>query len=567
MLVFLIWLLGPLAVAQTSICHSVFITGLNLKLSQNEKILICGTNDDSAWGEVPLSQAQYQLKVLLQNKGYLNPSFERRNNQLFVNVNAQTQTENLIIQGALLNPNKKRKIIGYPLEPKKLDEVKQWAEVELRRQGYACPQIEVEASDRNIHLQIQPGQKGYYTTIERRGFESLTDSVPLRFEAYKLGQPFEAFDSQITVNRLLNHGLFQSAFTNLKCVNNTVSLKLVAGVGKPRLVRFGVGASTEEIAFTEVLFRDTKLDNKASTFSASARASVIRQELKLDSQFFILPVITKSYLGPHLLVERRKERTYEIARTQVGADIGYDFDFMDYRFQARGGPLFNYEKTFTGVGPRDSKFISIGADLKFSSHNYEALLRQQFEGLTGELNYQGQREGIGSSINVDRYDITLKHLWNIHGFSPPLFVFATRFELTLVDSADIDRAVNSDILPIDYRVFYGGDANLRGFSRESINNNGLGFLSALQLGFELRLVEELPYGLEPFLLYDLSRVGDERYKLLPSTLVSTGLGLRWASPFGTLRFSAAQGQIWNMTPELENVHQGLVINVSFGQEF
>jgi len=49
--------------------------------------------------------------------------------------------------------------------------------------------------------------------------------------------------------------------------------------------------------------------------------------------------------------------------------------------------------------------------------------------------------------------------------------------------------------------------------------------------------------------------------------VSEGLGLRWASPFGTLRGSAARGMIWDGDDSTKEYPQEWVYFFSFGQEF
>jgi outer membrane translocation and assembly module TamA len=49
--------------------------------------------------------------------------------------------------------------------------------------------------------------------------------------------------------------------------------------------------------------------------------------------------------------------------------------------------------------------------------------------------------------------------------------------------------------------------------------------------------------------------------------VSEGFGLRWASPFGTLRGSAARGEIYNEAGVADEYPQEWVYFLSFGQEF
>src|SRR5690606_32017063 len=148
------------------------------------------------------------------------------------------------------------------------------------------------------------------------------------------------------------------------------------------------------------------------------------------------------------------------------------------------------------IGPSDTTYLSWDGRVQVTSHAYEAFIRNQFEGWYGIFDYSGQREELGSRFKLDRYDLNFKYLYNVKNFSPPLLIVASRLEGIFVDTHGRHEGVELAAVPTDYRIFYGGDQNIRGFSRQSLDNNGLGFVSALLAGFELRLIEVLPYRLE-----------------------------------------------------------------------
>ena len=227
----------------------------------------------------------------------------------------------------------------------------------------------------------------------------------------------------------------------------------------------------------------------------------------------------------------------------------------------------NYVKTLRGVGPDNATYPTIEGSLSVMQHIYESSIREQFEGWTAAFFYRGQKKGVGSKIDANRYEVNFKHLWNIGHYAPPMFVLGTRVEATTVDADEIDAGQPQDLLPVEERIYLGGDQNLRGFPRQSINNENLGYLSAMYVGFELRLIEEVPYHLQPFLLYDVGRTGARRYVLDSPEFLSYGLGVRWASPFGTLRFSVAQGKVNNSQLSRISYPEQRVYFLSFGQEF
>lgn len=136
------------ASADQKLCSNpdVIVVDGTFILSSNEQTLVCGTRDSTAaWRKVPLEQAQYQLNVLLQSEGYHNATFENDGLSLKVFKGAITRTEKLVLTGTngVVDAKQKRRILNQPMTPKKLDEVKEWAELSARRQGHACPDIQM----------------------------------------------------------------------------------------------------------------------------------------------------------------------------------------------------------------------------------------------------------------------------------------------------------------------------------------------------------------------------------------------------------------------------------------
>jgi translocation and assembly module TamA len=557
--------------ADSVLCNHIVIKDGKLKLKKNEKVLVCGSpHAGQGWQDVPLPQARYQLSVLLQNAGYPEPHFERAGEELRVWKGPLLRTRKLAVTGAdgLLNADKKRKVVGQAMTPGKLDEVTQWADLGLRRQGYACPIEKVvgQAWNQEIHADIAPGGKKTVGRIERSGLDGLDPNAIHRFEAYREGAPYDVIETQITAARMLTQGLFQSAYFATTCRDDHVDLHLYTDVGKSRLVRFGLGASTEEFPFADLWFKNARLDDKASNYTANLHLSPIWQSLHAESELYFVSSLPQVFVGPRFTLEHRTERAFEKNEMDVGADVGRGWDVLHARVDLRTGPTFTYEKTVRGQGPRDIKYLSWQARSDIVSHGYEAFAANQTEGWTAGLRYQTQRKGIGSPINVDRYGASLKHLWNLGAYSPPLFILATRLEAEVVN-AELASETDRALLPTDYRLYYGGDENLRGFARESLNNGEIGYLTALYAGFELRLTGEIPYHIEPFLLLDVAKLGDRRYTLRSAIYYSPGFGVRWASPFGTLRGTLAHGEIAKRDETDRGYKQELVGFLSFGQEF
>jgi translocation and assembly module TamA len=554
------------------ICDNINLEDGKLKLNNNEKTLICGSGSGpEAWVSIPIPQAELHLKSILQNLGYLNPRFERQGERLRVWQGERNTITALKVEGAegTLNPGKKRKIIGAPLMPEKLNEVEAWGNLGIRSQGYACPEFKVEAHawDGSVLAKARIGAPKKITVFEPGDLDGLNPDLLDRYRPFELGDTFDIRKTQILTSRLLSDGLFQSAYFVTDCVQDEAHLKLQTSVGKPKILRFGVGASTEQFPFADLSFKNARLDAVASSFTVTLHGSPIVQSLQVTSELYVFPGWHRTFAGPRFRAARDDESGITSETVTAGADLGRNWDQAGTRFQARGGPTLNQSKTLKGFGPEDVTYTSLEASLTAMSHLYEVFTRDQYEGWSSGLFYRGQRKGVGSNVSVNRVELDSKYLWNIGGYAPPLFVLGAKLNAITVDADDVNEPENRNLLPREYRIALGGDENLRGFPRRSLNNQELGYLTSVYLGLELRLIEELPYHLQPFLIYDSARLGNRRFTVDDPIFISEGAGLRWPSPFGTLRMSAARGRIFHGDATTAEYVERWIYFLSFGQEF
>lgn len=553
------------------ICRNIKAQDGELKLNANEKVLVCGSSESEGWDQVPLVQAEFHLKTILQNLGYLTPRFERSPAELRVWLGSRTRINKLIVSDktGILDPTRKRKIEDEVLTPEKLNEVEAWANIKTQSNGYACAKnsVTAQAWDRNIFVDSNMNGRKKFGRVRMTEMGGLDEDVLDRYQPFEEGDWFDVRKTQIMTTRLLGDGLFQSAYFATRCQGEIAELTLNTAIGKPKILRFGVGASTEELPFVDISFKNARLDDKASSYTASMHASPREVSLTGSSEIYIFPGWNRTFLGPRFRIAKEMENSYETNTARAGVDIGRNWDMWGSRFNGRWGPTINYTKTVKGVGPDDVTYPTIEGYLGITTHEYEFSTRDQYEGWVFHVFYRGQNKGLGSQLDMNRYRSDLKYLWNVGGYAPPLYVLGIRLEGIIVDANSINRDQNRDLLPIEDRIFMGGDQNLRGFARQSLDNNDLGYLTSLYLGLELRLIEELPYRLQPFLLWDAAKMGNKRYALDKPLFISEGLGVRWASPFGTLRGSAARGRIWQQDTSTTTYSQGWVYFISFGQEF
>jgi len=569
-----LWLLLFATVANSAdfkVCENITLKDGSIDLNKNEKVLVCDLDKGSeGWRDIPLLQSQLYLRAILHNSGYFNAKFEENAGQLSIWRGPITKITALDNVGDkhVLDTTKIRHIIGQPLTPDKLNDVEAWANTEVRSRGYACPELNVEAYawNGNVLIKTKVSGKKKFGELNADGMEGLNPKVLERYRPFEIGDDYDIRKTKIMTDRLMSDGLFQSAFFETQCDKDAAILNLKTSVGKSKIFRFGIGASTEEIPFSNISFRNARLDNEASLFTSSFHASPRLISLAAESELYWFPVWNKMYFGPRIKIAREIEKSYQTDSSKIGTDIGYRWDFGNSRFSTTVGPSLSKVKTTRGLGP-DTSYPTLDASVVAMDHRYESQVWQQYDGWVASILFRGQRKGIDSQIDMNRYELNYKYLWNIGAYSPPLFVLGVRIQGIIVDTIEPNSESSTSLIPIEDRIFVGGNDNLRGFPRKSINNGGKGYLSFVTLGLELRLIEELPYHIQPFLLWDIAQLGKKRYTLDPAIFISEGFGMRWQSPIGTLRGSFARGRINNQDNITETYPEQWVLFLSLGQEF
>ncbi len=553
------------------LCPRIFLKQGSFRLNKNERIMVCGDNSTSGWKDVPLEQAQIELKALFQRDGYFSPRFEIKDEKMFIEMGDVTKIKNWNLTGdnTVVDQSRKRKVINQAMTPAKMNEIEKWVESELKSQGYACPVIQTKAQvwNQGIESSYKTGPKQNFVSLQRQDMANLKDDAFKRFEAFEMGELYDNRKLQITSNRLLSDGLAQSSYFTQTCGETGVELVHHVELGEPRLLRIAFGASTEEFPFLDAWFKNTRIDGMASSYWLLLHASPRIQSLEGSSELYILPFSRRTFVGPRFRVARNVEDAYEALSGKTGIDIGRYWDTHGLRFEARVGPTANYVNTIAGFGPDDVSYLTLEGSASLMNNDYEITGVQQDSGYRIGLQYQGQREGVGSPLTADRWTVNAKNLWNVQELSPPLLVLGSRFEGSVTTSDALGQSDERASLPQEYRISLGGEENLRGFTRQALNNGGLGYLTSAYLGLELRLIEELPYNLEPLILWDGATVGKAPWHWDGPVFEDYGVGMRWKSPLGPIRFTVAKGQIHNNDEASGAVRQQWVFLFSFGREF
>jgi len=99
-------------------------------------------------------------------------------------------------------------------------------------------------------------------------------------------------------------------------------------------------------------------------------------------------------------------------------------------------------------------------------------------------------------------------------------------------------------VPPTERFSLGGDADIRGFQRNSLPDDAAGFLTAIYDGLELRAGDILPAGIQPLIFIDAAMGSRDYFHVDPDVYYAPGAGIRWAPSFGQIRVTFARGLTW-----------------------
>ncbi|MCO4756138.1 MAG: hypothetical protein KC478_16775, partial [Bacteriovoracaceae bacterium] len=188
------------AMADQSPCPKVIITSKDtIDFSDTEKRLLCGDRDDKAWEDIPSYQAQFFMRSFLQSRAYLEPTFEIKNDVLYVHPGEKVELKSLeIIPKSLVEKEAIEKELlpvfeKKPLTPSLLNELQASSVGILREKAYACAKAKAYAQVVNSHVVIELENLSRY----KFGDIQIEDTGGVYEQALKRFYPFnseQAFD-------------------------------------------------------------------------------------------------------------------------------------------------------------------------------------------------------------------------------------------------------------------------------------------------------------------------------------------------------------------------------------
>lgn len=540
-----------------------------IDLTTAEESLICGDKDIPAWQNIPFHQAKYFLQNFLQERGFLDPTFKEKNNVIEVDVGKMFMIKGVVVTNSPfdLEIQKYWAPIGKPLTPGQLDMIEKWIQIKLANNGFPCATIETQASKKTqkVHFKIDSGELWDFSNVESLEIPGLEGTPERRHDAFNSDEKYDARLTELTSRRLIASDLVLNSTFLPQCKSEAKFIKHTLMPGQPRLLTFGFGFDTEEYLILRASWLNGRVLVSASRLQAEGQASYRRQRIKTEFDWYYLPIASRHYLNIFNSIQRLNENRFETQEVNLVFYPTWEVDRIGGRQRLQTGVSYKVIKTPRGVGLPITKILAWDVNWSMMSHEYEYYMASPQGGSELEVFYSNAKEDFGSDIDVTRYRMSGSKLFNVYGWQPPIFVFGVRGGYM---TSEPQGATQVEELPPTFRYHLGGTTDVRGFGRRSLPNTDIGALTKAYLGTELRLNNIIDYKIQPLLFIDYGLLGEEAFKLDQKTVYwSPGIGARWESPFGAMRFTLAQGMIDGDQEEDLDYLSRMQFYFSFGESF
>lgn len=542
-----------------------------ITFNANEKKLICGYPKAGSWADIPQFQAEYFIGTFLQDRGYFFPTYTKDGDTVVIHPGEQAHITSIEVEGSppeFFDITRRRKIKGQVLTPSILNTLQDWVISTLKTHAYACPMVHIKAYPETgeVIINIDPGKFQTIAEVIEEPVEGLKPGMLERYRAFRIGDPYNAQNLQLTSMRIETiDGILQSSYFTTQCTDAGAVLTQKSLAGPKRLVRIGVGASTEDFIIGKLQFKWLRMGLNGSSIQLAARGSYRKQWVNAQGFIYLLPYPSRWYLNPTAWTRRHDEKQYEYMAIDTALPAAVTWETQNVGYRLRFGPRYAFIRTQRGAVPGNTHFVMGSLRFDVSSHDYFYEAQDPQRGFTFTARADFSHDKVGSSVTAQKLGIEGQALWNIAGFEPPLFIIAMR-GLANVTIANTGSG-SFPRLPPPFFNYLGGSSSLRGFSREQLPNANRGALTALYAGAEGRLAHVLPLNIQPLVFFDIGAMGQRSMDIDYPLYVSPGFGVRWPSFVGVFRFTVGHGFLINNNNPANNNLEHWQLFFSYGEEF
>lgn len=429
--------------------------------------------------------------------------------------------------------------------------------------GYAFaevkPNMEKRAGEKivDITYSVVRGRLAYIERIDIIGNERTRDKVIRRELTISEGDLYSGPKIRRSKANLMRLGFFESVEIKTERGSTPSSVRLVVQV-KERLTGsfiVGAGFSSLENLFATAQISVVNLFGTGQKVSLTAEIGQIRKDVSLN---YLYPYFldTKWILGFYLLYSDRDYETFDRLERSVRGRLGYPLGWDITGYVSYGVHLIevsNFKK--------ELRYFMQLEEGKTNTTSLEwSLVRSTVDnpyfptnGSDNRITLEWASENLGGDVNFMKYLAQTRWYFPVRTFGEKWMpVFMLNGEGGYIQSLD-DRPV-----PLSERFFLGGLNSVRGFRYKTLGpyesdvfpysssdptsrlmdiSSNVGGDKYVQGNVELLFPIAPSVGVRGLLFYDIGNAFGEGEAIeLDLLRQSWGLGVRWFSPIGPLRF-------------------------------
>jgi translocation and assembly module TamA len=415
-----------------------------------------------------------------------------------------------------------------------------------RERGHPHARIatrEVVADHRNltvdVTLIVEPGPEARFGAVQVTGTERMDPAYVRWMTGIKEGQEYDPDTIERARRRLQDLGVFASvSIEEADSVGDDGLLPITFNLSerKRRLIGGGVSLSSIDGATLEGYWLHRNLFGHAESLRFDAAVSRIGADgFGPDVSYDLATTFTRpGVITPDTDMTLR-----------VGAQREFVDPYESKTISAKGGLEHQFNKALSGssavnvewadiddaFGHEKYYIVSLPSELDYDRRNNPL---DPTRGMRGTLDLEPLAEIVGGTV-------ALVAQGSLSGYLP----LSRGDRMVLAGRADVGSIVGADTLsdiPATRRFFLGGGGSIRGYEYRSIgpeeNGEVVGGLSFWETSAELRFRVTDKIGFVPFV--DAGAAYDKPYfNFSEDVYVGAGIGLRYFTPLGPLRFDVA----------------------------
>lgn len=428
-----------------------------------------------------------------------------------------------------------------------------------------------EALTADINYTIQRGRKIYIERIDIVGNTTTLDKVIRREIKLRENAPYKLSALKLSQRRLYQLGYFEEVNFSTPRGSDDNRVVLVVKVKEKQTGSFSVGAGFSSIE-SFILTASVSKDNILGT---GVKADISAQ-LSKKRQDFSVRYVDRYFLDSKWLVSASAYRfasalNSDFDKRSFGGSLTFGREIFNFFDVNLGYTIEDNEITnFSSIVPQFYRDVSSGLTSSVTASLVYDLRNNRVTTTKGVYNLLSF-EYAGSELGGDN------NFWKMTAESR-LFV-TTPLLKSVIKARGVFRYVHStddDTVPLFERFFLGGVNSLRGFDFNTIGpsinipdsetGNVRKFVYGGDRMFLFNVEYELPVykegGLSAVAFVDAGQSFGENEEIsLADFRANWGVGFRWISPFGPLRFE------WGFPFDRKEGESATVFNFMIGQSF